>query len=467
MAFSVNLYTVAKRRNSTKLPAGAALALSGALKNASTITSPDIAFNLNADGAFGTAATNPSAYNYAYIPSFSRYYWIESWEWRDGLWIAHMSVDVLATYRTQIAGASLYVLRSAVDFDPDVLDSVYPATADVAQYPPIVTSYADWTEDIRDGCFVIGLQGQTDITYYGASYTDMMTYILPALFPTLGTTSLGAYLSSTWDSAQIGGRGAVMSYIHGLKWFPFPVTHLERMGGKIMYLGNYSTGETARPVTEPTVRFRSTSVKVLDIEQMDRGTWPYVEPYASYYVNFPPFGLIKLPGAELVANDFDVELSVDVNVYSGAAILYITAGTAILGSYSAQVGFDFATTQGVQSLGGALGGLLGTVGAAATGNVLGAVSGVVNAASSLMPKPAVMGGTGGCPTPALGEITTYAERYYPVDEDRENVGRPLCRIQQPTAGYNVIQNGRLELSGATPEEITSVQSYLEGGFYNE
>lgn len=50
-------------------------------------------------------ADNPTVYNYAYIPAFSRYYFINKIEsYRTGLFILTMSVDVLETYKTEIKG---------------------------------------------------------------------------------------------------------------------------------------------------------------------------------------------------------------------------------------------------------------------------------------------------------------------------------------------------------------------------
>ena len=50
-------------------------------------------------------ADNPTAYNYAYIPAFNRYYFINKIEaYRTGLFILTMSVDVLETYKTEIKG---------------------------------------------------------------------------------------------------------------------------------------------------------------------------------------------------------------------------------------------------------------------------------------------------------------------------------------------------------------------------
>lgn len=78
------------------------LDLTGALKATSNIISPTILVECE----------NPSSYNYLYIPSFNRYYFIENCvSVRTGLWEISCKCDVLQTYSTQIKGNSGIVLR--------------------------------------------------------------------------------------------------------------------------------------------------------------------------------------------------------------------------------------------------------------------------------------------------------------------------------------------------------------------
>ena len=78
------------------------LELTGALKAPSNIISPTILVECE----------NPSVYNYLYIPSFNRYYFIENCvSVRTGLWEISCKCDVLQTYSTQIKANSAIVLR--------------------------------------------------------------------------------------------------------------------------------------------------------------------------------------------------------------------------------------------------------------------------------------------------------------------------------------------------------------------
>lgn len=78
------------------------LDLTGQLKNTSSIVNPTILVE----------ATNPSSYNYMYIPEFNRYYFIENCRSiRTNLWEIDCKCDVLETYSTSIKANTGIVLR--------------------------------------------------------------------------------------------------------------------------------------------------------------------------------------------------------------------------------------------------------------------------------------------------------------------------------------------------------------------
>jgi hypothetical protein len=78
-------------------------ALTGALRDPSNIINPSILIELN----------NVDNINYAYIPSFQRYYFVTEKECvRNGLFRINMHVDVLNTYNSEIRGLQAIAVRS-------------------------------------------------------------------------------------------------------------------------------------------------------------------------------------------------------------------------------------------------------------------------------------------------------------------------------------------------------------------
>lgn len=68
---------------------------SGSLKDETSVTNPVVIMELE----------NPTGFNYAYIPEFGRYYFIDDIvSVRTGLWKISMKVDVLESFKNNIRG---------------------------------------------------------------------------------------------------------------------------------------------------------------------------------------------------------------------------------------------------------------------------------------------------------------------------------------------------------------------------
>lgn len=77
---------------------------SGSLKDETSITNPAVIMELE----------NPTGFNYAHIPSFGRYYFIDDMiSIRTGLWRISMKVDVLESFKTDIQGIPVILSDSA------------------------------------------------------------------------------------------------------------------------------------------------------------------------------------------------------------------------------------------------------------------------------------------------------------------------------------------------------------------
>lgn len=133
---NVNFYTFTKRINSTAQPSGGT-SYSCILKEPTSVAAPEIALIWN-------GSSNPTAYNYAYIADFRRYYWVNNWTYKDRQWVARLAVDPLASFKSEIGASAKYVLRAASDYDPEAIDTLYPATADYAAEGTISGTDLGW-----------------------------------------------------------------------------------------------------------------------------------------------------------------------------------------------------------------------------------------------------------------------------------------------------------------------------------
>ena len=231
MAFNVIFYQFTKKYNSTKRPAsGSGTTYSCTLKDGSPIVNPTIEINLG-------YTTDPSQFNYCYISSFGRYYYVRDWSFNKGLWTALLSTDVLATYKTQIGAASLYMLRASAEKDGRVVDNLYPCKTDCDFVDAAITNPYNQT-----GCYVIGVVNKHgmygSITYYALTRASMAR-VLQTLISEVVDPANGF---NTSDASMALQRSVVdpVQYIKSAIWLPVPAANIRATWQKLLY--QYMTG---------------------------------------------------------------------------------------------------------------------------------------------------------------------------------------------------------------------------------
>lgn len=106
---NIVLYKNASDNNTIGKSLSGALTLSGALRDESSVISPS--FRL-------TSATNIAQYNYAYIESFGRYYFIKGITVeRTGVWTLDLECDVLESFKAEILSLEATLLRQENEFN--------------------------------------------------------------------------------------------------------------------------------------------------------------------------------------------------------------------------------------------------------------------------------------------------------------------------------------------------------------
>lgn len=96
----IDLYINSSENNRVSKVISGKFEMSGTLRGETNVVNPEILIE----------HTNPTGYNYAYIPEFNRYYFINEFTAvRNGLWRVRLAVDVLETYKTQIKQMSAII----------------------------------------------------------------------------------------------------------------------------------------------------------------------------------------------------------------------------------------------------------------------------------------------------------------------------------------------------------------------
>ena len=103
MAFTISLFKTASENNRVVKTLTDEKQLSGELRNQTSVLNPSIRIE---------SADNISAYNYAYIPEFGRYYYItDIASVRTNCWTVSLRCDVLMSYSDQIKAITGVVVR--------------------------------------------------------------------------------------------------------------------------------------------------------------------------------------------------------------------------------------------------------------------------------------------------------------------------------------------------------------------
>lgn len=458
----VNFYVFSKRRNSTARPTSAGASYTVTLKSPSSVIRPRIAL-------VWTGSGSPVAYNYAYIPAYTRYYYIGEWTYSDRQWIADLAVDVLATCKNEIGSASKYILRSAADSDGLILDTKYPTKSGYTKNAiPILPG---WAADPMFGNYVVGVisPGGTfgSVSMYRLDNTEFDA-LRQAIAP-------GNYYNNIQDTDLKNLAITInnpMQYLAFCKYYPFTVP---QGAAATMELGNIPVN--GHLLGAATVYNTYTFTLTDHPLAATRGAYLSAEPYTQRFFDWLPVGMVHIPA--LSAGITRITAQVTIDVMSGVGdlrlvdpdhedvpVLYRTAFAAGIDVPVAQI----TSSNPLKVVSGALS--LASAGfSAITGNAAGAVqagvSGITDFISASIPevqdfKP----GSGSLMIDPAIRITEYFSNM--VDDDNTEYGRPLCQIRQISTlpGYVLCADGEIS-AAVTAGELAEIESFLTGGFFYE
>lgn len=464
MGFDINLYTFTKKANSTLRPnVQPDGTYSIVLKESCSIINPEVIFN------FGLTY-NPSTHNYAYIPSFSRYYFIKDWTFENGLWHAKLEIDTLATWRDYIGLTNCYILRSAADYNGTLLDTSYPAKSVSALEESQGTS--PWiTDTLENGIFIVGVAGQ-NTTYYIFTYSSLQVF-----FEYLFSDVYASDVTTNWSSVfpQLKAQLNPLQYITSVMWMPFITFGAEV---STIRVGWANVPVAAWMVDGSGLRYGQTDFILRRHPQQARGTYLNNAPYSNYMLFYPPWGTITLD-AEVCANATTISAIWGVDLRTGQGTLTIASGDGITATHimswtHSQVGVHYQVSQVINKgygIGNTFAPAISTTANMLSGNFAGAASTIAgevgNYAASKVPSATTIGSNGGIDS-LRGLPALQYEFKNVADEDLLNRGRPLCAMRQINSltGYIKVANAYIEIAATQLERETIIQ-HMEGGFYYE
>lgn len=480
----VKFFVFTKKYNSTLRPTlSDGVSYECVLKSSSSVIAPTLELNYG-------LLVNPSQYNYCYIEAYERYYWVQEWTFTQSYWIASLSVDVLATWRPYIGSEDMYVYRSSAEYDGNIPDAKYNATADITHS---VSAISPLSKKLTDGYYIISVYGSGNasnktVSFFSFDSSNFAKFI-NQVYMYIDDNSIWG---STLGTLAIGIRNSIFNisdYIGGCMWSPLnpadgqeAVTELH-LGNYIM---NFATMGIAcfriRDNVEGVVYNMANSISIPKHPQSaTRGKCYNMLPYTKYRLVYMPFGVMDLDTVRLA--DFTyLRLDVRVDGITGQGILNIYGHNGTVASptnmtllfvrtckYLVDIPIvytkanTFGAMQNAQYE--AINQSYTNKNATATLTTLHAIQTTWNL---MNPDIDITGKVGG-----MAEIDYQQNGLYGIflgvaDEDNDSNGRPLCKVRKPQniAGYIEGESNNFS-APATESEMVEVKRFIEQGFYYE
>ena len=468
MAFPVSLWKINKKENSTYRPTGSATTYQCVSNADFDILNPDIPLNIG-------LTENPTAWNYAYIAAFNRYYFITDWRVQNGMWWCSLKCDVLASWRDEIGGQELYVDRSAAEFDGNIVDTTYPATADFSVTSvPFTLTDADqhaWKTNgsYADGTFIMGVIGKGGaVNFWAFPYTHYLNFMKAVFNYDYG-----------FADEQVKAVFNPIQYITSVIWVPFVYAGTGTVNVDFGWwtIGGQNAGAYA--LGAGAVHTFDVTVNLPKHPQQTRGAWLNGSQFTRYKLKLPCYGMLDVQGFDMV-DATSITISVDLDLSTGKAIAYVKPNTVNVNTQVVefQAGVNVQVSQITSNT---WSGLLnaahqtGNVGAAIANSVAGAwntVAGGIGSFLGISEMPFTdkvsTAGTTGSMAATLIDGALIGVFQMLAEENLPDRGRPLCkrRTVGNLTGFMQISDADISIP-CTLSELAQIRGYMNGGFFYE
>ena len=350
---TVEFYTsFIKKFNSTKVPTALDeyVEIPGEIKGDFSPLAPVLRFQ-SAGFPVGSVPT----YRYAYIPGFSRYYFV-SWAFVDGAWEGSFKCDVLGSFSTQIKNTTQYVARSASNKNGGLIDGAYATklSFNSTDYDLQSKALTDiFGANYATGTYVMGVIGAAAtniggqlrarnigaVVYYAMS-RDAFTALMASLLSSVNWLNIDtSEISENLQKALINPAQYIVSCV----WLPIPANQFVDGDGQgwgpettadisqSINFGwwTFNLGYNTRKLGFPTAESNNWHVGfTFDVPKhpdgLTFGLWPNLSPYSRYVLSLPCFGVYELDTTKLPGNLLTVDYY--IHPFNGDASAYVWSG---------------------------------------------------------------------------------------------------------------------------------------------
>ena len=463
-----------KRKNSTKQPTGTGTSKTVTLKEGTSIERPTFVFSSN-------------DFTINYIQAFGHYYFVDDIKSvRNDLIEVSCSMDVLATFKSDIGSYTAFIERSATHYDtklPDPYVIIKNSEQTVGAWQPAGSHNYPLFSSM--GFYVISVlnnlgSGAGFTTYYTIEASELM--------------QLAQYVNTDWGGAIGPGGTLVDAFNNIVSWLQatflhtadsiidciyLPISQSQLIGGSLssetVKIGiDVVSGVTGKRFTAPVIVTDNFEVSIpASYSDFRRGA-----PYTIGKLYLPGYGMIDINPLDFSNNIIYVRFDVDISTGDVSAFLTNNSNTFI-SVVTYNIGISCPVGKVGNDVGGTIGGILSTAGsmiaARTTGGVtdrLDAVSSAINTLSTAVhPTASVHGSKGGRSMYEYGEYP-YCSIVYKDTTSPSSLTATQGRVYMASAqistcsGYVKCSNASVEIAGMESEK-EAVNNFLNSGFYYE
>ena len=478
MAFTVNFYSIAKRDNSTLVPTNPIETAQCVLKDGASLLDPVLLLEHAGEPYFSHFAFEGRYYKVTDIRSV-----------RQNLWELAGTVDVLASWKSNILATSAFV--------------AYDTTANTEITDRRLSTKTTTTRSENAGnafdylgkgfCVMLNVVGESACATYAVSLAnvvellaDMTTNWLDDLIPEVDPDDPPAdwiekiAQSITTGFRQLVSSGSAADCIKSAFILPIPYNMVSGTLETIM-LGQYSTGIQGKRRTSRGIQDAS-AVSI----PWQASDWRRNAPYHEIYLYIPMIGVVSYPASALIGiSTLYVDVAFDET--AGDAVFTvstdaISGGVAsrVIGQYTTNIAANFAIgasnitprqlVTAVASTAGVVAASVATGGAAA---VAAGTAGIMGEMNSVTPIGSSVGGAGGGAVLALfGYVprcmTIFHDTNVAPDSVSAVIGTPANAVKSLSGLTGYVETRNFSVSGAmTDRERADINRLMDGGVYIE
>lgn len=306
-------------------------------------------------------------YNYIYIPSLNRYYYVDSVELVSADYSRlHLKEDVLMSWRDLIKLQLAFVTRSEDIYDPNIVDDRLPleSVKTIDYFVPTRTSVGNKENitlkgnfDASESNFMISVNN--DVQYTKSNITTPDT-ALPTISPVQSTYNVVYFTKLARMNSLMKAlisESNLASSINAIIFLPFVPTNAFNVSysnplmvglptskalcddDKFHYLYDIPSGHIAFPDIGRTSYGTSPYLVLADIQMEDLSDdWYKHEPYTNYEIYIPFVGWIKVDSTQISGKRLLIYYTIDFNTGNATAYLYNYTNGKILYSCTCQLG---------------------------------------------------------------------------------------------------------------------------------